>query len=169
MPRSWRMEQLVSEPWIRKDVKERKRRGITMMWLRTTTKKLGHNSWRSSRVSKGDLPTQIKTLYRLIEFIHRFSTVVNEFLFTLCLFNGVLSYHTIYRRITAQSAYTESDRLQEEAVVPLHWPTLKPITPLTLRGWRTASERVLTTAGPWDEIWTAALLPKRPRHSLSRN
>ena len=49
-------------------------------------KKLGHNSWPPSRVSKGQLPTQNKTRYRLIEFIHRFSTVVNEFLFIiLCL------------------------------------------------------------------------------------
>jgi hypothetical protein len=48
---------------------------------------------------------------------HRFSTVVNEFLFILCLYNGVFSYQTIRRRITAQSAYTASDKLQEEAVV----------------------------------------------------
>jgi len=92
MPRSWRTERLVSESWIGKDVKERKRRDITLMWLRITTKKLGHNSWRPNRVSKGRLPTQGKTYYRLIELIHRFSTVVNEFLFILCLFNDVFSY-----------------------------------------------------------------------------
>jgi hypothetical protein len=105
--------------------RKKERRGITSMWLRTTTKNFGHNSWRPSRVSKGHLPSQIKTRYCLIEYIHRFSPVVNEFLFILCLFDGVFSYQTIRRRNAAQSAYTESDRLQEEAVVPVDWPYLK--------------------------------------------
>jgi len=35
--------------------------------------------------------------------------------------------------------------------------TLKPITPPTLMGWRTASYKILTTADLWDEIWTPDL------------
>ena len=45
------------------------------------------------------------------------------------LFKGVFSYQTIPRRITAQSAYTESDGLQEEPVVPLYWPYFNLLAP----------------------------------------
>ena len=125
---------------------------------------------------KGHLPTQIKTRHRLIELIHRFSSVVNEFLFILCLPNGVFSYQTTrtsshYRPISVQQIWQTAGGSSRDLILTYfkdyHATVFEGLTN-SIRNRthdRWSPGRDLNPGPPTN----AAMLPIRPRHSVSRN